>query len=103
MTAKEEPSKSTNIKKCEHCKQFTDGNLHFCTHCGGILDEDFKKKSTERHSRFESENMLGITLTKVDKSAPWYYKAYQYVRLSLELTLLGIVSFVVWIMTIIGS
>lgn len=52
-----------SIKKCEHCKQWTDGEKAFCGHCGEILD----KKYREERAELEKEQQEGTPLMKMVK------------------------------------
>jgi predicted nucleic acid-binding Zn ribbon protein len=42
-------------KKCEHCSNWTNGEKAFCSYCGEILDDEFRRKRDE----LEQKEKLG--------------------------------------------
>ena len=47
-------------KKCEHCGSWTDGKLHNCAFCGGILDEEYKKENETRKLKIPEPPLIKI-------------------------------------------
>lgn len=47
--------------KCEHCKQWTDGDQTHCEHCGGRLRDQYHRDMEERR-----KNEIRIPIMKLD-------------------------------------
>jgi DNA-directed RNA polymerase subunit F len=63
----------SSIKKCEHCGQWTNGELAFCSHCGEILDKKYREERAEleREQREQSPFLKKFTLEKAKDSVFW--------------------------------
>jgi hypothetical protein len=40
-------------QKCEHCDYWTDGKKAFCSHCGEMLDLEYRQKRWELERKIE--------------------------------------------------
>jgi len=49
-------------KKCEHCSMWTDGSIHNCAFCGGVLDEVYKKENSARKLKLPEKPIIRINL-----------------------------------------
>jgi len=47
-------------KKCEHCQMWTDGALHNCAFCGGVLDEVYKAENKARKLKLPEKPIIKI-------------------------------------------
>jgi DNA-directed RNA polymerase subunit F len=63
----------SSTKKCEHCGNWTNGELAFCSHCGEILDKVYREERAEleREQSEQSPMMRKFTLVKAKDSRFW--------------------------------
>lgn len=47
-------------RKCEHCNQWTDGNLDRCNYCGLVLDQETKKENEARKLKVPEPPLIKI-------------------------------------------
>jgi uncharacterized membrane protein YvbJ len=65
----------SSTKKCEHCGQWTNGELAFCANCGEILDKQYRaeRAELEREQREQSPMMKKFKIEKAKDSRFWLY------------------------------
>jgi uncharacterized membrane protein YvbJ len=63
----------SSTKKCEHCGQWTNGELAFCSHCGEILDKKYREERAflEQDQQEQSPLMKKVRLKKANDSPFW--------------------------------
>lgn len=92
---------TSSIKKCEHCGEWTNGELAFCSHCGEILDKQYRKERAEleREQQEQSPIMKKFKLEKAKDSKFWRIveKAVQ----SGQMVLVAIISFIVIVLALL--
>ncbi len=80
--------------KCEHCKQWTDGNLQECKHCGGVLNE---KYLTEKEELAKVETGMKFPLIEIDEDDPVLLKMGKYVVRAGQVVFFAIVTAVAYL------
>lgn len=80
--------------KCEHCKQWTDGNLKICQHCGGILNE---KYIIEKEELAKVESGMKFPLIEIDENDPILLKMGKHVVRAGQVVFFAIVTAVAYL------
>jgi hypothetical protein len=65
----------SSTKKCEHCQNWTNGELAFCSHCGEILDKKYREERAEleKEQQEQSPLMRKVKLKKAENSVIWKF------------------------------
>ena len=92
---------NSSIKKCEHCGQWTYGELAFCAHCGEILDKQYRaeRAELEREQRDQLPFMQKFKLEKAKYSKFWRF-IEQLVQ-SGQMVLVAIITFMAIILALL--
>ncbi len=81
--------------KCDHCNEWTPGNLKHCQHCGGELRHEEKRERSERKKKGD----LKPELIKIHPDDAWYVVMAKHIGRLGQIIFYLIVSILVWVTT----
>lgn len=84
--------------KCEHCKEWTSATKHFCTHCGKILDEKWKKDEETRLNQ-----SFTWMLVHIDPNDPPITRFFKHILRGAQIVYMAFLSFMFWFISVVAS
>ncbi len=99
-----------NEKKCPACGKWTDGSKSRCAFCDSLIDptliaaENRKKRDEEtRKKELAEENRFERYLRKLQYSDKWYHKLFFGILNVFFNIYMAILSFFIWLITIVSG
>ncbi len=84
--------------KCDKCTKWTDGNKMFCTHCGGILEEErVKQKEARENDKFT------FILIQINPDDHLFVKMAKRVMQVVQIIYMTFLSFLLWLISAVAG
>ena len=94
--------------KCDNCGNWSkaEGNHaeDRCEHCGAYLYPGERAATQQREDREQEQaEKFKIRLIKVKPEDPWYLAAIKYLGRWMQIGVIGVLTFIFWIISIISG
>jgi hypothetical protein len=94
-------------RKCPACGQWSGWNQHpddLCEHCQAILDPQGLKARQERENEeFRQKGILNLTLIEIFSYDSAFTRFYKRIIQGFQLTFFAILSFIIWVVTMLAG
>ena len=98
-------TKST--RKCPSCGQWSDWNQNpddLCQHCGAVLDpQGVRARQLQEEEAFRQQKNINIALIEIYPYDSAFTRFWKRIVQGFQLTLMAIISFIIWVVTVLAG
>ncbi|HSI91726.1 MAG TPA: hypothetical protein VK927_11455 [Adhaeribacter sp.] len=98
---------TTSTRKCPACGQWSGWHKNpddRCEHCGAILDpQGLKARNLREEEAFRQEQQFNITLIDIHPYDSAFTRFWKNIVRAFQITLMAIISFIIWFITILAG
>ena len=98
-------TKST--RKCPTCGQWSDWNQNsddLCQHCGAVLDpQGVRARQLQEEEAFRQQKNINIALIEIYPYDSAFTRFWKRIVQGFQLTLMAIISFIIWVVTVLAG
>ena len=98
-------TKST--RKCPACGKWSDWNQNpddLCQHCGAVLDpQGVRARQLQEEEAFRQQKNINIALIEIYPYDSAFTRFWKRIVQGFQLTLMAIISFIIWVVTVLAG
>ena len=97
----------SSSRKCPNCGQWSLWNQSpedLCEHCGKILDpQGLKARQMQEEEDFRQKQNINIALIEIFPYDSTFTRFWKRIVQGFQITLMGIISFIIWLVTVLAG
>lgn len=98
---------AVSTRKCPTCGQWSNWSQNpddTCEHCGSILDpQGMRARKLQDEEALRQEKNLNIALIEIFPYDPPFTRFWKRIVQGFQLTLMAIISFIIWFVTVLAG